>query len=615
MIAEIPPEKNRLVQREYDHYRGICYENHESYNCTAGFLFAFFTSFFTSASAIVHDDAGIELALLFEDAYRQGIPTVTYTKGYYNVDWRVIALMRAVIPRHMTYQVTNRGHSVTYQLIMTSPIESRYDEARQLVRSVVAQYITDDMTTYDKIKVLHDWLVYHVSYPSGFVFGDIGTGASALLNKSAICDGYANAFKMLCDEAGIPCLYVMGWVSGALHAWNIVYDGSQWLNVDVTWDDPHGMDSIRYDYFLKTTPEIAYSHTYGYIDEKDYLLLAKLYYGELPVVRKYETNYGSDPETAAPPVIGSNLTFDALCDTYNTYYEPYYSSYYNDFYNEYMSDFYNDYYYDYYMTHGVSAAGYVVEYVTIGTEPYNKMLAGESVYDYLDRYYREYFEYAYNEYYYNYYNNYYNEFYKYYWAELLNPDTKSYTFDEFYSSGIDDIGEKYFDTWTQDIDSSSSGDVQNLSPDAAPDAPSSQTAMPTASAVKVNGQNVAFDAYNIQGNNYFKLRDIAYVLSGTSKQFAVVWDAALNRIILLSGSGYTPVGGELAAVSGGAQTAAPTQSALLLDGRQLNFTAYNIGGNNYFKLRDIASVLDFGVVWDGAANMITIDTSTAYAPD
>jgi hypothetical protein len=51
----------------------------------------------------------------------------------------------------------------------------------------------------------------------------------------------------------------------------------------------------------------------------------------------------------------------------------------------------------------------------------------------------------------------------------------------------------------------------------------------------VNGQSVAFNAYNIDGNNYFKLRDLAYALNGTEKQFEVGWDGAANAISLTSG--------------------------------------------------------------------------------
>ena len=126
---------------------------------------------------------------------------------------------------------------------------------------------------------------------------------------------------------------------------------------------------------------------------------------------------------------------------------------------------------------------------------------------------------------------------------------------------------------------------------------------------------MAFDAYNINGNNYFKLRDLAFVLSGTEAQFEVVWDGEKNAIALTSGMAYTVIGGEMASGSAGNKSATPTTSTIYLDGTEVSFTAYNIGGNNYFKLRDIGEAFDFGVVWDGARNTIVIDTSTGYTPE
>ena len=140
------------------------------------------------------------------------------------------------------------------------------------------------------------------------------------------------------------------------------------------------------------------------------------------------------------------------------------------------------------------------------------------------------------------------------------------------------------------------------------------TVSPTASTVVVNGSITAFDAYNINGNNYFKLRDLAYVLNGTAKQFEIVYSRASNSIALTSGTPYTPAGGEMSGKSAGEQSASPTTSKLYLDGREVKFTAYNICGNNYFKLREIGLALDFGVDWDGARNTIVIDTEKAYTP-
>ena len=137
-------------------------------------------------------------------------------------------------------------------------------------------------------------------------------------------------------------------------------------------------------------------------------------------------------------------------------------------------------------------------------------------------------------------------------------------------------------------------------------------AVPTSANVLVDGKNVDFDAYNIAGNNYFKLRDIAYTLNGSVKQFAVAWDGSKNAISLTSGRRYSIVGGEMTGKGAGNKTPNPTSSTIYLDNREINLTAYNIGGNNYFKLRDIGKSLNFGVDWDDANRTIAIATNSRY---
>jgi hypothetical protein len=140
-------------------------------------------------------------------------------------------------------------------------------------------------------------------------------------------------------------------------------------------------------------------------------------------------------------------------------------------------------------------------------------------------------------------------------------------------------------------------------------------AKPTAATVFVNGTRVSFDAYGIDNNNYFKLRDVAYVLAGTETRFSVEWDGKNDAIALTKGKAYEPVGGEMTAGSKGDKTALPTKSRIMLDGADADFTAYNIGGNNYFKLRDIGAAFDFGVDWDGASNAIAISTDKDYTAE
>lgn len=146
-------------------------------------------------------------------------------------------------------------------------------------------------------------------------------------------------------------------------------------------------------------------------------------------------------------------------------------------------------------------------------------------------------------------------------------------------------------------------------------APAAVKAAPTTAKVLVNGVATSFDAYAIDGSNYFKLRDLAKVVSGTKKQFEVAWDAGKNAINLKSGKAYTPVGGELTKGNGAQKAASPCTSSIYKDGAAVTLTAYTINGNNYFKLRDVAQAFDIGVTWDAKTATIGIDTAISYTPN
>jgi len=55
-----------------------------------------------------------------------------------------------------------------------------------------------------------------------------------------------------------------------------------------------------------------------------------------------------------------------------------------------------------------------------------------------------------------------------------------------------------------------------------------------------------------------------------------------------------------------------TCSKIYLDKLEIQLTAFNLDGYNYFKLADIAKALDFSVTWDERANTVSIDTAKAY---
>ena len=79
--------------------------------------------------------------------------------------------------------------------------------------------------------------------------------------------------------------------------------------------------------------------------------------------------------------------------------------------------------------------------------------------------------------------------------------------------------------------------------------------------------------------------------------------------IVLGGFLFNAVPGFAAGV-----TAAISNQPVTLNGKPVQITAYLIEGSNYFKLRDIAAVLDIGVWYDAAAETVRIEPGKKYDP-
>ena len=140
-----------------------------------------------------------------------------------------------------------------------------------------------------------------------------------------------------------------------------------------------------------------------------------------------------------------------------------------------------------------------------------------------------------------------------------------------------------------------------------------QAAAQEALSVALTTQNLTVDGvsqnaeiYNINGNNYFKLRDIAMMLSGTGVQFSVDYDAASRTILVTTGESYTPQGGELQTGMDRSASCVKSAQILSINGRSAALTAYNIGGNNFFQLRELGAALGFGVDYDRATRTMVV---------
>ena len=142
----------------------------------------------------------------------------------------------------------------------------------------------------------------------------------------------------------------------------------------------------------------------------------------------------------------------------------------------------------------------------------------------------------------------------------------------------------------------------------------SLTAYPATMTVMLDGKQVKPVGYNINGNNYYKLRDIALILNGTTAQFGVSWDKSTRSMNLTPGSSYEAVGGELGAIPTKNATAQTCNETVLINGIKASLTAYNVDGYNYFKLVDLGDALGFDVGYESQTRTVVITTPTVEQP-
>lgn len=139
--------------------------------------------------------------------------------------------------------------------------------------------------------------------------------------------------------------------------------------------------------------------------------------------------------------------------------------------------------------------------------------------------------------------------------------------------------------------------------------------VPSAHKVQVNGEAVNPQVYNIDGNNYFKLRDVAYLLNGTTSSFDVTWDSAKNAVNLLAGQSYTVVGDEMTVASTSSLRVQQSTAKVLLDGSSVSIKGYNINGNNYYKIADVSAVMGFTAAFESTTQTVKITTPASGDPE
>ncbi len=132
---------------------------------------------------------------------------------------------------------------------------------------------------------------------------------------------------------------------------------------------------------------------------------------------------------------------------------------------------------------------------------------------------------------------------------------------------------------------------------------------PSAQSFVVDGKNVKADIYNIDGSNYFKLRDVAMLLKDTRARFSVSYDEKTRTIDLMPDGEYVPDGSELKIGADKSDSCVKSTQGVRVNGEAAALSAYNIGGNNYFKLRDLGAALNFFVGYEEETNTVILNSA------
>lgn len=154
---------------------------------------------------------------------------------------------------------------VSMRLIYPEP---RCEQMKRDIYDVITRVVTLCKNSRDKEKTVHDFLVNNVSYSSDLYAVDAHSIKGALLDGSAVCEGYARAFKLLCDAVEVPCIMINGTATDSngiseKHAWNIVRRNKNNYHVDVTGDCSINAVKGIYLYYNVSDEYISKDHVWA----------------------------------------------------------------------------------------------------------------------------------------------------------------------------------------------------------------------------------------------------------------------------------------------------------------------------------------------------------------
>ncbi|AAT62392.1 MULTISPECIES: S-layer homology domain-containing protein [Bacillus] len=179
---------------------------------------------------------------------------------------------------NVSYGLSGSPGNYTFTLKITyRETKEQTEYVMKQAKAIVSSITQVGMDDHEKVKAIHDYVVKHISYDTSY---KAYTAYEALVNRSAVCQGYALLTYQLLKEAGIENHFVVGTGDGQPHAWNLVKIENKWYHLDTTFDDPvpDEQGRVTYSYFNLSDEQIARNHEWN---RGDYPQATTNYYSTL----------------------------------------------------------------------------------------------------------------------------------------------------------------------------------------------------------------------------------------------------------------------------------------------------------------------------------------------
>jgi hypothetical protein len=147
--------------------------------------------------------------------------------------------------------------------------------------SSLANYLTQPAKNeVEKVRAFYIWMTHNIAYDANSFFkGKPSNNApqDVIKHRMAVCQGYSELFKALCDHANIKSFIIPGYSKGVGyqkgqkfieedHVWNIVLIDGEYYPLDLTWGSG-GINAARKferkfneNYFLTPKEKFIYDH-------------------------------------------------------------------------------------------------------------------------------------------------------------------------------------------------------------------------------------------------------------------------------------------------------------------------------------------------------------------